>query len=550
VTRSAGRLAAVALLALGAARPAPALFDPAQEYTESPAVAARFPDPQTPLATPGFKSARVGFTSQTDLLKFVDDLAKSAPGMRRRIAGHSIEQRPIPLLVFAQPPALSGAEVAANGKPTVLVVGGQHGNEPAGTEAALALALELAGPRRAALERINVLIVPRAHPDGTFHWRRRLENDADLDRDHMLQATPEGRALGRILAEYRPAVVVDSREYGVKSRWLEKFGALPRPDVMVGFAAVPNLPPGLADAPGRLFGPPVAQALGAAGFTQSTHFATSSDAGDLAVADGSTAPDTLRNVAALHNAIGIAIEARGAGIALDHYRRRVASLLVATGAILDAAARNAAEIAALVRRARDEVATSAGRGEVAVAADGTRGRQALVMLDPDTGADKSVDVDWIAATQARPTKTRPRPAGYLLPASQATAAARLAGLGVTVLRLERDGTESVERYRIVGAAVARKGDARTDDDAPAVRPVQLEVAIERAEVPVKAGDLYVPLDQPLGNLIVAALEPDAPGSYAANYALAYPGPRDKERLVPAYRVTAPLRTPTGPWAGL
>ena len=65
-------------------------------------------------------------------------------------------------------------------------------------------------------------------------------------------------------------------------------------------------------------------------------------------------------------------------------------------------------------------------------------------------------------------------------------------------------------------------------------------------MPVRPGDFYVPLDQPLGNVIVAALEPDSQSSYAANYVLAYPGPRE-ERVVPAYRVPAPFAVPTAAW---
>ena len=33
---------------------------------------------------------------------------------------------------------------------------------------------------------------------------------------------------------------------------------------------------------------------------------------------------------------------------------------------------------------------------------------------------------------------------------------------------------------------------------------------------VKAGGYYVPLDQPMANLVFAALEPDTPNSYLAN----------------------------------
>jgi len=231
-------------------------------------------------------------------------------------------------------------------------------------------------------------------------------------------------------------------------------------------------------------------------------------------------------------------------------RRRVESHLVANNAIIDITARNAAAILALEKRARDDVVAAAGKGEFVVAGVATPGRNTLLMLDPETGADKPVEVDWSNALEIRPTLTRVRPYGYLLPASQAAAAERLRNLGVTVLRVDGDGMADVERFRIDGAVVAKKDDVRRNDEDEVVKVVNLTTVIEKATLPVRAGDLYVPLDQPLGNVIAAALEPDTQSSYAANYALTFPGPRDPDRYVRVYRVMSPLRTPTAPWSGL
>ncbi len=545
--RHATRIGVAAALACAAAATL-AYYDVSREYVETPAVAARFPDPPTPLATPGFKANRVDFTSQPEIARFLGDLAKRTPEMRVLVAGRSIEARPIPLVVFARPPATNGAALAANGKPTVLLIAGQHGNRPAGGEAALALAQQLAGERRNVLDKINVLIVPRANPDGAFHWKRGLVNGGDVDRDLLLQSSPEGRTLGRIFAEYEPAVVVDSQEFGVRSRWLEKFGALQRYDVMIECATVPNLAPAVAAACETMFRAPLAQALESAGFAQSSYFSTSRDMSDLKVSMASVVPDTGRNIAGLRGTISLLVDSRGGGIARAHFRRRVETHLVAANAVLDAAAGHAAEIRAIVQSARDAVAAAAGKGEVVVAAAPTTGRHSLVLLDPETGADKTVDVDWVSALEVRPVRVRARPYGYLLPASQLTAALRLANLGAIVRRVERDGSAEIERFRIVHATLARKEDVRQSDEEPSIRAVNLDVAVERMSAPVKAGDLYVPLDQPLGSAIVAALEPDTLTSYAANYVLTYPGPRDRERLVPVYRVVAPLGLPTGAWS--
>lgn len=85
-----------------------------------------------------------------------------------------------------------------NGKPTVLIVAMQHGDEPASGEGALAYAKSLAqGKEGDALSWINVLIVPRANPDGADAFTKALANGVDLNKDHFALSTPESRALAQ-----------------------------------------------------------------------------------------------------------------------------------------------------------------------------------------------------------------------------------------------------------------------------------------------------------------------------------------------------------------
>src|SRR5436190_23783786 len=111
-----------ALLMLAFASRAYALYDPAREYVETPAVGARYPDPAVELRTPAFAAAKTDFTSHDELIAFVSDLARRTPYLRMRIIGSSQENRAIPLLIFARPSAARG-DVQKNGRPTVLVIG-------------------------------------------------------------------------------------------------------------------------------------------------------------------------------------------------------------------------------------------------------------------------------------------------------------------------------------------------------------------------------------------------------------------------------------------
>jgi murein tripeptide amidase MpaA len=94
------------------------------------------------------------------MLAFIDALAKKSADLRVRVLGNTPEGRALPLLVLARPAPAQVDDLAKNGKPTVLIIGQLHGDEPA------------AGELAKLLERVNVLIVPRANPDGAFHLRK------------------------------------------------------------------------------------------------------------------------------------------------------------------------------------------------------------------------------------------------------------------------------------------------------------------------------------------------------------------------------------------
>jgi hypothetical protein len=49
--------------------------------------------------------------------------------------------------------------------------------------------------------------------------------------------------------------------------------------------------------------------------------------------------------------------------------------------------------------------------------------------------------------------------------------------------------------------------------------VKAEVALVRGVIDAPSGSYYVPLNQPLANLVIAALEPDTQSSYFANQLL-------------------------------
>jgi len=507
--------------------PAAARFDPARVAVESAAVAARFPDPAVAYDTPGFRAGRDDFTSHEELMAFVSALQARSGGFTLRIVGASKEGRAIPLLVFGSTKTETPAAMLKSGKPTVLIVAQQHGNEPAGSEAALVVAARLAeGDLKPLLDRINVLIVPRANPDGADAFVRDTSVHIDMNRDHLLLRTSEARAIALVAREYQPDVVIDAHEFTVMDRWVAKFGGVMSYDALIQYATVGNLPPALTIQADARFRAAILAALDGAGLKPHWYFTTEAGSSDRTVSMGGVQPDTWRNVGGLRNAVSFLLETRGVGIGRAHLRRRVRTHELTMEALLRTTATDPAEVLALTRAAASGVAATACGGDYVVESDATRTTHTLSFIDPVTAVDKDVEVPWRSALDIRTLRTRPRPCGYFLDGSQRDAAARLRDLGVVVERLAAPLTARVERFRILKSEQGRRADGRgAIDDPEGVLRIVVETEALVASLP--AGTYYISLAQPLANLVAAALEPDSQNSLAANRLL----PLDQDRVL-------------------
>jgi hypothetical protein len=371
------------------------------------------------------------------------------------------------------------------------------------------------GDLRALLARVNVLIVPRANPDGGEAFVRDTGSRVDMNRDHLLLRTPEARAMAVVAREYQPDVVIDVHEFTVMDRWVAKFNGVMSYDALIQYATVGNLPQPLTSTAESMYRTAIFDALGKAGLAAHWYFTTEAGSTDLTVSMGGVQPDTWRNVGGLRNAVSFLQESRRVGIGRAHYKRRVRTHEVTMETILRTTAAHAGEVVTLTREAAREVVASACRGTYVVASDATRTTRTLTFADPATGALKDVEVPWRSALDIRTLRTRPRPCGYFLDAAQEDAAARLRALGVVVERLVQPVTVRAERYRILNSARGTRADGRgAVDEGEGI--VSYEVETEAASASLPAGTFYVSLAQPLGNLVAAALEPDSQNSFEAN----------------------------------
>ena len=131
-----------------------------------------------------------------------------------------------PVLVLANPRVTTPEQARASGKPVVFLVGNIHPSEPEAAEAMLLVARDLAaGPRRALLDDVIVMIAPIFNVDGTDtfvtqdgslgcetpHIVGVRENAAglDLNRDSVKLTTGEANGLYRTLNAWNPLLLLD-----------------------------------------------------------------------------------------------------------------------------------------------------------------------------------------------------------------------------------------------------------------------------------------------------------------------------------------------------
>lgn len=508
----------------------------------SPAVAARFPDPPGEFATPAFAPGRNTFTTQAELRDALRALVREGPAgstvVRLLPLGSSQTGTPLEALLFTRAADPSATGLRAGALPTVLLIGQQHGDEPAGSEALLVIAQRLArGPLEALLDRVNVIVLPRANPDGAQERRRVTASGIDMNRDHLLLKTPEAQAQALLVREYRPAVVVDAHEYTVVGRFLEKFNAVQRFDALVQYATTANVPEFVTRASEEWFRRPLVAALKGQGLTSEWYYTTSMDIADRKVSMGGVQPDNGRNVNGLRNAVSLLLETRGVGIGRLHLKRRVQTHVVALESVLRSTASRSADLMKLRQFVDNEVAAQACQGEVVVEAAATPSEFVLTMLDPQTGADKPITVAWDSALELRPTRLRARPCGYWLAPGETDAVQRLRGLGVAVMRIDDRGVVRGELYRETGRETGQRQDVRGAlFDAGGVVRVQVETV--PALLDVGPGSWYVPLDQPLANLVVAALEPDTQNGFVAHRIVGSLANQARVMARPEFRLSA------------
>jgi hypothetical protein len=499
---------------------------------------------QTPAEETGYSE----YTQNEAIAGFLSRLAAAAPDVLAvSVAGRSLPvdsygARDLFLVTLAQRES-GGPVVPDPGKPTVLFVAAQHGNEQSAKEAVLRLVRDLAvGELRPLLAKVNVLAMPQANPYGNFMNVRVNELGLDMNRDHIKLETAGVRAIHRVFRSWRPEVTIDVHEKGDDYY-----------RVSIGCVSNVNIGKDLQDFSRGVLLAEVERELQSRRTTFHEYLVsealgvdTSSGAAPREGRPAGRREEMKRfSTSDLNdgrNSLGIFetlsfIQEGASRHDLETLAARTAWQYNGLRAFLGSVAGHAPEILKMVRgdRARLlERAAAPSAGDrvhlrmryardpreprlllkkfetVASPIRGTlkvdkKAGETLTMADiaPIPGPRGARVVDEVVENwfpNVEPTLSVPRPRGYILRGDRLDIVETLIRLGVEVGQFERGAVLDAEVYEV---------DAIVPSGVDYEAPEKIDVSNKPARVPVQRGDFYVDGAQPAADLIPSLLEPQS-----------------------------------------
>jgi hypothetical protein len=493
---------------------ATATAEPLADHWRTPAERSEF------RSTPSLEATR----SYLDLLQ-----SRAPDRIRVTEFGQSATGRPMPLVIASASGAFTPSAARDTDTAVVLIQCGIHAGEIDGKDAMLAILRDLAlGQDDGLLDGVTLLVIPIYNVDG--HERvsrfnrpnqdgpaegmgfRTTARGLDLNRDHLKLDSVEARALVDLVNRWQPDLHVDVHvTNGSDHEWVLTWSTAEAPQL-----AAP------IDAWLDRHLPPVVDATAAAGFPSGPYVSLlDRDDPSRGFDSGVTEPRYSTGYFTLRHTPSILVEMH----AYKPYAQRVAAVDVFLRALLHETGDAAAELRSARAAARAETvavgrpdaapSTAVVRWQAAPATDTIEWpayawefEESVVTGAPllvfRRGERRPMEVPWVHTMQPEQTVARPR--GYLMLPGWPELETLLIHHGLVAYRLEHEVELEVEAIRVsepVLADVSYQGRVMmTSFEAERVR--------ERRTVP--PGALWIPADQPLFEIAVQLIEPEAPDS--------------------------------------
>ncbi len=461
---------------------------------------------QAALPPTPFEASQQQQLPQSGLISgYLRTLADNSPFATLSLLGVSGGGRPIEALLISQDPEFLSNGAPAPQRPTLMLLAGMYGNEPAGVEALQILARRLLdGDLKPLLQKMNLVLVPLANPDGRDLGQRLNARNENPNVDFIAASSMETRLFIDALHRFQPNVVYDLQETGSSLAARDsKQGFVTHGDAQFEVANNPNLDPELRRYAEHTFLPNLLAAAKQAGLPAQRY------QGDIhyleqAVNRGSLGVTNLRNYAGLTGALSVLMESRqGRAAPLNSIKERVRRQLLGLERLLALVAKDGAHIVQLTRRARQGGSPAARSQPVALEVGfGPNSQQPSTEVTlTERASGRKLVRRFSLHDQILIQRQEALPPGYLIRSEQRRFQILLEQHHIRYERITQPRTLEVRRQRLVELKVAAQ-------PKPGVRDwLDLELEEQQVSLTLQPGDLWVPTDQPLGRLAAVMLDP-------------------------------------------
>jgi len=457
---------------------------------------ARDTDLKTPLEDKNFEE----LTSYESVVEFVYELDRRSEYIAVDTLGTSVEGRMIPYM------KISSGEFGTDrvNKLIVMLFAQQHGNEPSGKEAVLALARDIAiGKHNDLLEHLDILLVPQVNPDGAERHERRNADDVDLNRSHLILNAPETIALRNLFHQWEPYVTVDIHEYQPwTSAWTDQ-GFIKLFDEQYGLVTNLNTDENIRLFSEMEFLPYAERSITEAGYSFHNYIVGPPDR----IRYSTTSINDGRQGFGIINTFSLILEGKNGRTPTEDIQRRTESQQHALEVLLTFCTEKKADILSIVRSARRQLITEESPEFVLTM---RRDRDSSILtipvleVSPDNedhtvGDTLMVDIENYYPRVIKEEVTT-IPSAYLIPATERRIIELLQKHNILMQELE-EGDVLEGEYLII-----RELTTIELEEQELIFP---DIRTERAVHMSRAGDMLVPTDQLQRLLITTALEPQS-----------------------------------------
>ena len=438
-------------------------------------------------------------TSHEDMLRFLGELRDATGAFTMEPIGASVEERDLVLLHF---PGADGPGEGTGEKLKVLIFAQQHGNEPSGKEAAIALARDIAtGAFSDILGHVDFYLIPQVNPDGSEARQRTNADGKDLNRDHIALFTPEVLAVHQAFQGIMPEVVLDVHEYGItSSAWLD-IGVRKNFGQQIGALSNANMSMALRSYALDRVIPEMRETLSSRDVSLNRYLVSSGPAARFRYS--TTALNDGRNSTGIYNALTFLIEGRNGLSVEENIRERARQQLETMKAFLSFFDEHAAEVKTMVAAEQAKLSGDTPPEEVALVMDYVedpdRPTVTVGVVDAETGAESTMTIEYFHPI-VEATLFVPRPLGYAIPAQLTGVIEALERHGIPMTPSDGSTSAIVESYRIESVTPTRKEDKDF---------LEVGVVSRRGAMELPADHVLVWCAGIQSNLIVSLLEPQS-----------------------------------------